>query len=79
MPKIIDQDGKRLSWIAHYNRYMHPYEVSCESFDQAIGILFWGRDNGELSPQKIVCPNGDIINGEALIKALGDYGEEHGG
>lgn len=79
MPKIINQDGETLRWTAVYNRYMSPYEVSCESLRDAIGLLFWGQDNGDLSPTRIVEPNGNVIEGEELSKLLEDYGDTHGG
>lgn len=73
MAKTIDQDGNDLTWRAVYMRYYSQYEVACEDLDEAVSLLWWGQEDGQLSPLQIIEPTGHVLEGRDLDKALDDY------
>jgi len=74
--KIINQDGETQIWVAVYMRHYCEYRAECDSLDHALGLLYWGLDDGQLSPSSIVEPSGNVIEGEELDEALENYYNE---
>lgn len=79
--KIIDQYGRTLTWIAVYMRYRCEERAECDSLDEAVGFLWGGLDNGDLSPVAVIEPEGHIIERPELDKMFDDrdrkiYGED---
>jgi hypothetical protein len=71
--KVINQDGEQLFWTAVYARYHHRYDERCDDREEALAMLHWGQEYGELAPLKVVSPSGETLEGEALQKALEEY------
>lgn len=42
-------EGPRVRAVAHYMRYHHRREDECDSLEEAVGLLRFGSDNGELA------------------------------
>jgi hypothetical protein len=61
MPQVIDQDGRALTWTAHYWRYGGRHEEECDSVEEAILFLESGEDYGSLSSESILDPDGKVV------------------
>lgn len=61
MPGVIDPEGRSLTWTAVYWRYHSRYEHECDSLEGAVSFLEHGEDDGELSSESIIGPNGEVL------------------
>lgn len=61
MPQIITQDGQALTWTAKYWRYHSQHSETCESLEEAVRFLEYGEDDGALSSESILGPDGKVL------------------
>lgn len=76
MAKVIDQDGKELAWVAIFMRYHHEYQEECEDLEDALGMLCWGQERGDLRAVRVVSPSGEVLEGADLDRAITAYRDE---
>lgn len=64
------------AWRAVYMRYGEQREDECEDLRAAVRLLYWGQEQGELSPRRIISPSGEILEDSELEQALDGYERE---
>ncbi len=77
---VVDDQGRRQTWTAHYKRYFVDYDEKCDSLQEAAGFLMSGEDEGALSSVSIVGPDGvtvwDYTSGMGLWELYESLGGE---
>ena len=75
MPAVINQDGERLVWTAKYWQHHSIYQQEFDSLRDAAGFLEYGQDDGLLSPDSILGPDGGVLydfHGDDSVYDLAD-------
>lgn len=69
-PIVIDESGAVQQWTAVYWRHFGRYEESCDTFADAYWLLKYGEDQGDLSSEAILGPDGNVLmDARALFEA----------
>lgn len=69
MTKVIDQDGNQLEWIAVYARHHVEYREECEDLNDALDLLTFGEEAGQLASISVISPTGEVLEGMELSAA----------
>lgn len=75
MSPVIDEQGNPQTWTAVYWRYHARYEHEADSLEDALSFLSNGEDEGALSSEKVLGPNGEVVISEdEIFDATFGYG-----
>lgn len=67
----MSEAPERPQWTARYMRYHQPGHAECDTLDEAIGVLAWGEEEGEMAGVEIVAPDGSVaLEGDELDQAI---------
>lgn len=75
MTTIIDEWGNEQTWTAVYWRYGARYERQADSLDGALRFLEYGEEEGSLSSNSVLGPDGSVVvPEEEIFAAVFGYG-----
>lgn len=60
-------------WWAVYGRYHVRCEDDHDSLADALDALYWGAENGDLSPEGIRLPDGEMMDDAEFKRVFGEH------